>query len=54
MEEGGGNFPNVRSARNATGWPIGKEGRSERGKEVGNRSVPMTRLNIQSLVLFTI
>ena len=33
--------------------PIGKEGRSERGEEVGNRSVPMTRLNIQSLLLFT-
>ena len=35
-------------------WPIGKEGRSERGEEVGNRSVPMTRMNIYNIFYFYI
>ena len=29
VEEGGGNFPNVRSARNATGWRANWKGRKE-------------------------
>ena len=36
VRRAGENFPNVRSARNATGitgGPIGREGRSERGRK---------------------